>query len=649
MTENNKKTGLFLCKCGTNIADFVDLDKVERWAEDTQNTSFIETHNLLCSPDGKKFFEEVLKENDTDNVVVAACSPKLHEKTFQDAAENAGFNMAMVQMANIREQCAWVTKDKEEATIKSKTLINAAINRSQFHEELTREYIDCHTDIVVIGGGVAGMEAAILAAKADRKVTIIEKEISLGGNVIKTEEIGPTMDCSPCVLAPRLSEINESENITVVSNAEVEEVFGFLGNFTVKVKKKARYIDDSCIGCEACFEPCPVSVKSDFHLGLGERKAIYTLFPGSVPEQAVIDIENCKYFEDKSCTACVESCPFDSINFDDQDEILELSAGAIILATGYEMVDLKGTGLYGYGEIDNVITLPEFDRITSSNGPFDGEIKLKNGQAPSSVAIIHCANSLNEDGLPYCSGVCCMTALKAGELIRHQYPEIKVFNIHDRLVFTGEDIHTFYQKQMDNGTVFLKTNDLVSVDVTKKNGTIRIGSKDFENLNVDMVILSTGMKPSSTINKIAEMTHTELSETGFLKADHSILNAIGTSIDGIYAAGSCASPCTVSTAITRAQATTGEIISQLIPGKQIELEILTSVIDEEICAGCKMCNTVCPYTAISYDGEKVVSVINEAICRGCGTCAATCPSGAITAKHFTDKQIYAELEGLIYE
>ncbi len=645
----NKKTGLFLCRCGTNIADFIHLDKVAEWAKEKDEISFIETHSLLCSLDGKQFVEDIVRKNNPDNIIVAACSPKMHQKTFEDAAGKAGLNMAMVLMANIREQCAWVTKDKNEATEKSKILINAAIKRSSLHQELFKQSIECSTDVVVIGGGIAGIEAALMLANAGRKVTIIEKEISLGGKVIRTEEIGPSMECAPCVLAPRLSEITESENIQVIANAEVTEVLGFFGNFTIRAKQKKRFVDNSCIGCEACFEVCPVSVKNDFHLGLGERKAVYTLFPGSVPAEAIIDEETCLYLKDKSCDACIEACPFGSIDFTDQDKDLEFTAGAVVLATGYDNVDVSNLENLGYSSIDDVYSMQEFDRIVSSNGPYAGILQLKNGEMPSSAAIVNCAGSLSEEGLPYCSGICCMTALKAANLIRHQAPEAKIYNIHDRIVLNGIDQHNFYEKEKNDGTEFIKSANLPAIKVTKKNGKISVSGDDFETLNVDMVILSTGMKASKDNQMFSEMMHVELDNAGFYKADHTVLHMTGTSLDGVYSAGSCSSPCTANESVTRAQACAGDILAKLVPGRKIDLEVLTSVIDNELCASCRMCISVCPYKAISFDSEKGASIINEAICRGCGTCAATCPSNAVTAKHYSDLQIYAELGGLINE
>ncbi|MFC1586385.1 4Fe-4S dicluster domain-containing protein [Fibrobacterota bacterium] len=648
MAKEKGKTGLFLCRCGTNVAGFMDLENVEDWAKAREEVAFVEFHDLLCSPAGKKFAEEKIAEEKADYYVVAGCSPKAHEKTFQQAAAGAGANMAKVHMANIREQCGWVTSDKAEATEKAKSLIHAAFRRVAYHQDLEPNQIECLTDIVVIGGGLAGMEAAIMAARAGRKVTIIDREISLGGQIIQVEEVAPNMECAPCLLAPRLSEIKDHENITVVSNAEVTDVLGFFGNFTVKAKKKARYVNETCIGCEECFAACPVSVKSDFHLGLGERKAIHTLFPGSVPAMAVIDKKNCTYFKDSSCDACVKACPFQSIDFEEKDQELEIQAGSVIIATGYGMVDPAVLEPLGYGSIENVYLMGEFERLSSSNGPTGGEIKLRNGGKPRSAAIIHCAGSLSEKGLPYCSGTCCVLADKAGALLRHQNPDMEVYNIHGPLVYSDPEEQAFHHKQVEAGSRYVGTDDLASIVVKALDGGIEISGGGMEAVTVDMVVLSTGMAPAPGAEALAEMLNIERDARGFFKADHAILHATGSTLDGINLAGCCASPCNAAASVTRAQAAAGDALSRLIPGRKIDLEVMTCYIDPDVCAGCKLCISVCPYKAVSFDEEKNISAVNEAICRGCGTCAASCPSLAAAAKHYTNEQIYAEIGGTLH-
>ena len=387
---------------------------------------------------------------------------------------------------------------------------------------------------------------------------------------------------------------------------------------------------------------------SAFHLGLGQHKAVYTAFPGSVPAAAAIDRDACLHFTDGSCDACVGACPFNSIDFAERDEDLEIRAGAVIVATGHDTVDPSGIGRLGFGTIDDVYVMPQFERIASSNGPYGGEIRLRDGRKPESLAVVHCVGSLCEDGLPYCSGVCCMLAAKAGELFRKKVPGATVTSIHDRLVFDGPAAGAFLRRQVEEGTRFVRVADLSSVSVERTPQGIRVSAQGMAPVTVDMVVLATGLIAHSTSTALAGLCNTEVDEFGFLKPDHGVLHATGTTIDGIYAAGCASSPCDSATAVSRAHAAAGHALSRLVPGRRIELEVLTSAIDAERCAGCRMCIAVCPYKAIAYDPEKAVSAVTEAICRGCGTCVATCPGGAASAKHFTDTQIYAELGGVLH-
>ncbi len=648
MNDIEKRVGVFLCKCGTNIAGTMDMDALAGWARGRSDVAWVNSHELLCSPGGQDFLKDTLERNPCDSVIVAACSPKMHEKTFREAAGEKGYNCAHVNMVNIREQVAWVTPDSIEAEKKARALITAGLQRAQMHEDLISQAMECKTDVVIIGGGIAGIEAALMLADAGRQVTIFERDISLGGKVIRTEEVAPAMECAPCLLAPRLSEVRDRKNINVITNAEVTDVLGFFGNFTVKATRHSRYVTPGCIGCEACFEVCPVSVPSAFHLGMGNRKAVYTAFPGSVPAAAVIDRQACRHFIDDSCSACKEACPFGAIDFDDADEQVEIQAGAVILATGSRDPDVASLYNIALGRETNVLSMPQFERLAASNGPTGGEVKMADGTMPRSIAILHCAGSLRNDGLAYCSGVCCMNALKAGELFRKKAPGVSVINIHDRLVFAGPAQQQFLTTQLHEGTRMLHTGNIASVAVKKHNGKLAITAPDFTTpVEVDMVVLSTGMGPSGSAESVAHLTSIDLDASGFYKPGHALLQATGTTIDGIYAAGSCASPCDIPSAITRGQAAAGDVLSKLVPGRKLELEMMTSYIDEELCAGCKMCIAVCPYKAITFNRKKTISMINEAICRGCGTCAATCPGGAAHARHFTNRQLSAELRGVL--
>ncbi|MCB9496160.1 MAG: CoB--CoM heterodisulfide reductase iron-sulfur subunit A family protein [Fibrobacteria bacterium] len=643
------KTTLFLCRCGTNVADFIDLDALRTWARETGSVDEVTIHDFLCAPAGKQFIEDTLRENGSSRAVMAACSPKLQLKTFEECADHVGLNQTRVSMANIREQCAWVTPDKEQATLKARSLIQAALNRSQLHEDLPRQRMEINADFVVIGGGIAGIEAALQAAEAGRKVVIFEKETSLGGELIKVEELAPTSECAPCLLAPRLSEIRENPDITVVTNATVTDVLGFFGNFTVIARKKARFITDDCIGCEACFEPCPVDMSSPFHLGLGTHKAVYALFPGSVPAAAAIDPDHCLHFKGEDCQACVDNCPFGAVDFSQLDETVEVKSGAVIVAIGAEVHVPKDIPRLALDGVTNVYTYAEFERLTCSNGPTQAELRTRDGSQPNEVAVLHCAGSLCSDGLSYCSGVCCTNALMAGETIRKQIPEAIVHNIHDRLVFPGSETEGFLRRQIQEGTRMIECRDLDRIRLEGlPSGKVAIHFPDREDLVVDMAILSTGFVPGEKAREFSRLLNTELDPHGFLKSDHAILNATGSTIDGISLAGSCLQPSHATRSVTTAQAAVGRSLSRLVPGRTIELETMVSYIDPDHCAGCRMCASTCPYKAIAFDRTAKRSVVNEAICRGCGTCAATCPSNAITARHFTNDQLIAEVKGVLH-
>jgi len=650
--KKTEKNILFLCKCGGQISNHVHLDQMQQWAKSTGEVQVVAISNLLCAPKGKQFFSETIAANPVNNIIIAACSPKLHEKTFQDLSVAQGINMGKVHMANIREQCAWVTPNKQEATDKSISLVQAALNRSRYADPLNPQTMKVNTDILIIGGGIAGMQAALTIARAGRRVYLVEREISLGGTLIQMDEIAPNMECSPCLLAPLLAEVRDEANIEVITNAEIEQIVGFFGNFTATVRKKARYVKENCIGCEECFAVCPVSAPREFHNGMSQRQAIFTLFPGSVPAAAVIDANICTHFQDAaSCSACVTVCPFDSIDFTQQDEEMEIAVGSIILASGAQPGDPLPMYIQGDpGDFaGKVMTTMDFELLASSLGPTKGELpQLGSNGSTKKVAVMHCAGSLREDGIPYCSGICCTNALKVDDYLYKKLGETEITHYHKDLVFPTHPEQSFYKKQKSKGSQFIFMEDIHSIQLSRSNGSVSLSGNGIANAEYDLVVLSTGLQPSPATLALSEKLNLDLDHHGFALPDHELLHITGSRLDGIYLAGNAARPGNVVAATTHARAVAGDTLSKLVPGKEIALETMTSYIDQDLCSGCKVCISVCPYKAISYQKGSGTSLINEAICRGCGTCTAACPSGASIARHFTDAQIYAEINGVLH-
>lgn len=645
-----KGSAVFLCRCGGNVSDHLDLEALEVWVRQQEGVESVGIHDYLCAPTGKEFVSQTLREGAAAQAVVAACSPRLHQKTFEDCVSEAGINGGRVCMANVREHCAWVTPDPQQALEKAKQLVKAALRRVPLNVDLVRPRMEVRTDVVVIGGGIAGIEAALQAAEAGRQVTLVEKEISLGGEMIKVEELAPLGECSPCLLAPRLSEVREHPSITVVSGATVTDILGFSGNFTVVARRKARYVTDACIGCEGCFEPCPVSVTSPFHLGMGERKAIFTLFPGSEPLAAAIDDQACLHLSGQECNACVENCPFEAIDFTQQDEILEIPCGAVVLAIGAEVHVPSDIARLGWDGRRNVLTHAEMERLAASNGPTGKALRTRDGREPATVAILHCAGSLCEGGLDYCSGVCCVNALGVAETVHHLLPQANVWNIHDRLVLPGAASENLRTKVQSQGATLVRCAHLDQVRIEDlPDGRLVVRLPDgLDDLEVDLVVLATGLKPGAATRAFATRLNLDLDVDGFFKSDHAVLNKTGSVVEGIHVAGSCVRPAHAPESIVMAQAAVGRILSRLVPGRTVELEALVSRIDPNRCSGCRLCVSSCPYKAIGWNAQDRVSVVNEALCRGCGTCASTCPSGAIESVQFTDAQILEEVKGVLH-
>lgn len=672
------RVGVYICSCGTNISDNVDIDQLAQFSSSLENVGYVKLNKLLCSEDGKNFLAEDIIKEKPDRVVIVACTPKEHEKTFRNVLQKAGFNPYLFQMVNIREQVAWVTDDKNKATEKAKSYIRAAVRRVILHEALEKKEIDCNTDVLVIGAGPAGMEAAHMLAKAGRKVYLVEKNSFIGGRVARYEDVFPKMECASCMLEPKMDEILHDENIELLLNSEVREVLGFLGNFVVKINKKAGFVDkEKCIGCGACYEQCPVKVKNEFDYNLSDRKAIYVPYTGALPNVPVIDTRTCLRFEgqdagpqkeafeaglitreeyerfkNQDCKLCKEACMFDAVNYEDTDEILEVNVGAIITATGFELFDPSVLPQYGYGKIPEVYTSLEFERILAQTGPTAGKLLMKNGKEPESVAIIHCIGSRDKDYKDYCSSVCCLYALKFAHMIEKHLPEVRVYDIYADWCVPGKDNQAFLDsiKEWKNFE-FIHTTLPMNVVSKKKGDKIDLHCIDISDkkrkVSADMVVLCPAMIPGKDTAKLSELLLISQGKEGFFAEGHTKLAPVSTNIEGVFIAGCAQGPKDIQNSVAQGAAAAGQALSILVPGRKLELDVMTAEIDEKVCAECMICVGLCPYKAIVIDKEKKVAVVNTVLCKGCGTCVAACPSGSAKSRHFTTEQIFAEIEEVL--
>ncbi len=648
------RIGVYVCHCGSNIAGTVDVTEVAGFAGNLDSVAVARDYKFMCSEPGQNMIKEDIKALGLNRVVVASCSPMLHEPTFRRVCQEAGVNPYLFQMASIREQCSWVTEDHAEATEKAKALVSAAVRRVYYHQPLERREVPINSNTLVVGGGIAGIQAALKIADSGHKVYLVERTPSIGGHMAQLDKTFPTLDCSACILTPKMTLVGSHPNIELMTFSEVTEVSGYIGNFKAKIRKKARHVDeDKCTGCGLCQEKCPWKVPSEFDLSLGNRKAIYTPFAQAVPNKPVIDTEHCAYFLKGTCRACEKFCEAKAIDFEQQDEIVEVDVGNVILATGYDVFRPTGIYEYGYGHLANVITSLEFERMVNSSGPTQGGIVLKDGSHPKSVAIIHCVGSRDKEYHEYCSRVCCMYSLKFGHLIREHVPGARVYEFYVDVRAFGKGYEEFYNRVSGEGTVLIKARPAGVTNVAKKPEEegkliVEYELKDGPKCRqpVDMVILSVALEAQPDAGSIGRLFGINRSADGFFLERHPKMDPVATMSDGIFVVGCCQGPKDIPDTVAQASAAAARVLSMIGRGT-VEIEAATSVINEERCSGCRICALLCPFSAISFDEEKKVSQINEALCKGCGVCVAGCPSSAITGKHFTTEQVIAEIEGVL--
>ena len=653
----SEKIGVYLCHCGSNIAGVVDVEEATRWAQETfPEVTVSRDYKFMCSSPGQELIEKDIKELGLTRVVVAACSPHLHEPTFRGACRRAGLNPYLFEMASIREQVSWVTADKQIATQKAKALIEGAVKRVAYNESLEPFIVKIDPNVLIVGGGVAGIQAALEIADSGNHVYLVEREPSIGGHMAQFDKTFPTLDCSACILTPKMFAVGSHPKITLLTWSEVEKVEGYVGNFTVQIRKRARKIkEELCTGCLVCQEKCPKKVVDNvFEVGLANRKAVYVPFPQAVPKYPVMDTENCTFFKKGTCKVCERFCPTNAIDFAQEDQVLKVNVGNIILATGYDPFNCRRIPQYGYGVLPNVITSLEFERMTNASGPTGGKVLLKDGKtAPKSIGIIHCVGSRDKNYNEFCSSICCMQSIKFAHLA-HEKTSAKVYNFYIDIRTPAKSYEEFYQRIQDEGTIFVRGKVGEVTYIARKpeeEGKLIVQVFDTlmgmqRRIPVDMVVLSAGLEPRADAKEVGKKFGISCSEDGWLIERHPKLDPVATMTEGVYIAGCAQGPKDIPASVTQGAAAAARIIGRIQQG-EIALEPVRANVVEEKCSACRTCNDLCPFSAITFDTEKEVSLVNPALCQGCGTCVAACPAGAIIGTHFSDQQIMAQIEGML--
>lgn len=650
------RVGVFVCHCGTNIAGVVDVARVAEAARSMHGVVLATDYKFMCSDPGQALVRDAILKHKLDRVVVAACSPRMHEPTFRKACAEAGLNPYLMEMANIREHCSWVHEDKLAATVKAIDLVRMAVAKARLLEPLEPRHVPVEPRVLVVGGGVAGIQAALDIADAGVKVVMVERNQSIGGRMAQLDKTFPTLDCSACILTPKMVQVAQHPNITLHTYSEVESVAGYVGNFTVRIRRKARYVDpDVCTACGVCIEKCPWKTPSEFDEGMAPRKAIYRSFPQAVPGQPVIDREHCVYFKKGTCKICERFCEVDAIRWDDQDRVIEEKFGAILVATGYDLIDPKRLAQWGYGRFPDVITGMEFERLNNATGPTGGRIVRKDGTEPKSVAILHCVGSRDRNHKEYCSRVCCMYALKFAHLIREK-TSATVWNFYIDMRCFGKGYEEFYNRLLHEGVKFVRGKAACVTDealTDEERGRLVVSAESTTlgqvlRVPVDMVILASAITPRADAHDVARLFGFGLSPDGFFLEKHPKLDPFSTATDGVYLAGACQSPKDIPDTVAHGAAAAATAL-KLVSRGSVEVEAAVAEVMADRCSGCKVCQDMCPYAAIGFDVARNVAAVNASLCKGCGTCVATCPSSAIVGNHFKDVQILAQIDALFAE
>ncbi|MFQ6040883.1 MAG: 4Fe-4S binding protein, partial [Candidatus Poribacteria bacterium] len=598
-----EKIGVYICHCGTNIARTVDVEEVAHFAARLPDVAVSRTYQYMCSSEGQELIKKDILELGLTRVVVASCSPLMHEPTFRAAVAEAGLNPFFLQMANIREHVSWITEDKGLATQKAKGLVAAAARRISYHEPLEIKRAPVQQTALVVGGGIAGIEAALNIADSGTDVVLVEKQPTIGGHMAQFDKTFPTLDCAACILTPKMVMVGQHKRIELLTYSEVEEVSGYVGNFKVKIRKKARYVDENlCNGCGLCQEKCPnKNILSEFDEGLGFRKSIYFPFPQAVPKIPVLDTSTCRYFQTGRCRVCQRICPRQAVDYEQKDQIVEYDIGAIVVATGFDVFDAKRMPEYGYGRLPEVYTSLEFERLCHASGPTGGEIRKKDGEKPESVAILHCVGSRDLNYNEYCSRVCCMYSLKLAHLVEEK-TGAQVYNMYIDMRAFGKGYEEFYKRVLGEGAIMIRGKAAEVTDIAEtpeEQGKLIVTCEDtllgeIRRIPVDMVILSTGLEPSKDAATVARTFNLNRTADGFFREAHPKLRPVDTSVDGVFLAGACQGPKDIPDSVAQGAAAAARALT-LIDSGWVDIEPVIAQVITERCSACGECVVACPY------------------------------------------------------
>ncbi|MGA1976698.1 MAG: CoB--CoM heterodisulfide reductase iron-sulfur subunit A family protein [Bacteroidales bacterium] len=664
------KIGVFVCHCGENIGATVDCARVAEAAGKYEGVTYSVDYKYMCSDPGQSLIKSAITEKGLTGVVVAACSPRMHEPTFRKACAEAGLNPYMCEMANLREHCSWVHEKGEATTEKAIDLVRVLVEKVKHNQSLDAIKVPVTKTALVIGGGIAGIQASLDIANTGHKVILIDKEPSIGGHMSQLSETFPTLDCSQCILTPRMVEVAQHPNITLYTYAELESLEGFIGNFKVRIRRKSKSLDEKiCTGCGMCTTKCPVKkIPSEFNEGLGMRTAIYVPFPQAVPNKPVIDRKNCTYYIKGKCRICEKVCPTQAIRFDQEDQIVEAEIGAIVLATGFTVKQTDFFPEYGYGKYPDVITGLQYERLASASGPTLGEIRRpSDGKIPEKIVFVSCAGSRDEaKGIPYCSKICCMYVAKHAMLYQHKVHGGKSYVFYMDIRAGGKNYEEFVRRAIEEDGVNYIRGRISRI--YQKNGKLIVKGADTllgampVEIEADMVVLATAGVANPGTEELAQKLHVSYDAYNFFAEAHPKLKPVETNTAGIFLAGACQSPKDIPDSVAMASGAAVKVAG-LFSQDELTREPLIAVVNRQAppvyssCVGCFLCVSACPYQAIEKEeirnraGEviKTVAKVNPGLCQGCGTCVAFCRTKSIDIQGYTHEQMYSEVMALLNE